>query len=161
MTSQPADEDILIDTARAERGQHRSGASMAALLGIAVIFGAAGVLLVIVPHVIGALLPGPLALLGGFSIPVLVTLGIAALAIAGLFLLVAIASSPLTAWGNTMPGNCPRCGESRLRSDIVPSSDTTDGPRGVVTLCENRACDYATARVTRASSLSPSPRTCL
>jgi hypothetical protein len=25
------------------------------------------------------------------------------------------------------------------------------GPRGIVTLCENPDCDYATARVTRAS----------
>ena len=156
MTSQPADEDILIDAARAERGQHRSGASMAALLGVAVLFGAIGILLILVPHVVSMLLPGPLALLGGFSIPVLVTLGIAALAIAGLFLLGALASSPLASWGNAMPGNCPRCGQSRLRSDIVPGSTSgrsSEGPRGVVTLCENPECDYATAQVTR-----PSPR---
>jgi hypothetical protein len=155
MTSQPADEDILIDAARAERGQHRSGASMAALLGVAVLFGAIGILLILVPHVVSMLLPGPLALLGGFSIPVLVTLGIAALAIAGLFLLGALASSPLASWGNAMPGNCPRCGQSRLRSDIVPGSTggrSSEGPRGVVTLCENPECDYATARVTRPST---------
>jgi hypothetical protein len=155
MTSQPADEDILIDAARAERGRHRSGASMAALLGVAVFFGAIGIGLIVVPHLIGALLPGPLALLGGFSIPVLVTLGIAALAIGGLFLIVALASSPLTAWGNAMPGKCPRCGESRLRSDIVPSAASespSTGPRGLVTLCESPDCDYATARVTRPSS---------
>ncbi|HUN37720.1 MAG TPA: hypothetical protein VMU95_37475 [Trebonia sp.] len=152
MTSQPADEDILIDAARSERGQHRSGASMAAFVGIAVVFGAIGILLIVVPHLVTALLPGPLALLGGVSFPVLATLGIVALAIAGLFLLVALVSSPMTAWGNTMPGSCPQCGESRLRSDIVPSAATTDGPRGVVTLCENRDCDYATARVTRRSA---------
>jgi len=158
MTSQPADENILIDAARAERGQHRSGASMAALLGIAVLFGAIGVLLIIVPHLVTALLPGPLALLGGLSIPVLVTLGVVALAIAGLFLLFALASSPLTAWGNAMPGKCPSCGQSRLRSDMVPSSTSAtpgEGPRGLVTLCENPDCDYAAARVTRPSSLSP------
>jgi hypothetical protein len=155
MTSQPADEDILIDAARAERGQHRSGASMAALLGIAVVFGGAGILLVVVPHLLSALLPGPLALLGSASIPVLITLGIVALAIAGLFLLGAFASSPLASWGNAMPGNCPQCGQARLRSDTVPGSTSAkpgDSPRGVVTLCENRECDYATARVTRASS---------
>jgi len=152
MTSQPADEDILINAARSERGQHRSGASMAALLGIAVLFGAIGILLIALPHVVTAFLPGPLALLGGFSLPILVTLGVVALAIAGLFLLVALASSPMTAWGSTMPGACPRCGQNRLRSDIVPSAATTEGPRGVVTLCENRECDYATARVTRASA---------
>jgi hypothetical protein len=120
-----------------------------------VFFGAIGAALIVVPHLIGALLPGPLALLGGFSIPVLVTLGIAALAVAGLFLIVALASSPLTAWGNSMPGKCPRCGESRLRSDIVPSATSespSTGPRGLVTLCENPDCDYATARVTRPSS---------
>jgi predicted small integral membrane protein len=157
MTSQPADEDILIDAARAERNQHRSGASMAALLGIAVFFGAVGIVLIVVPHVLSGLLPGPLALLGGFSIPVLLTLGIGAMAIAGLFLLVALASSPMTAWGNAMPGKCPRCGEARLRSDIVPSTTSesaSGGPRGLVTLCDNRECDYTAARVTRASRTS-------
>jgi hypothetical protein len=157
MTTQPADEDVLIDAARAERRQHRSGASMAALLGVAVLFAAIGILLIVIPHLVSALLPGPLALLGGFSIPVLVTLGIAALAIAGLFLLGALASSPLASWGNTMPGNCPRCGQARLRSDMVPGSASatpSSGPRGVVTLCENPECDYATARVTRASRSS-------
>ncbi len=154
MTSQLADEDILIQAARAERGQHRSGASMAALLGMAVCFAAVGGLLIVVPHVVSRLLPLPLALLGGFSVPVLVTLGIAALAIAGLFLLGAFASSPLASWGNALPGNCPRCGQPRLRSDTVPgstSANLSDGPRGIVTLCENPECDYATARVTRPS----------
>jgi hypothetical protein len=162
MTSQPADEDILIDAARAERRQHRSGASMAALVGVAVIFGVIGIALIIIPHLVTVFLPGPLALLGGVGIPVLFTLGIVALAIAGLFLVGALASSPLASWGNSMPGKCPRCGQSRLRSDIVPGSASgspSDGPRGVVTLCENQECDYATARVTRASSLCLSLRT--
>jgi hypothetical protein len=157
MTTQPADEDILIDAARAERRQHRSGTSMAASLGAAVAFGAVGVALIAIPHLVAALLPGPLKLIGGFGIPVLVTLGIVALAIAGLFLLGALASSPLASWGSSLPGNCPRCGQARLRSDTVPSSTSpgpAGGPRGVVTLCENPDCDYATARVTRASSLS-------
>ena len=155
MTSQPADEDILIEAARAERGQHRSGASMAGMLGVAVIFGLAGGLLVFVPHVITALLPGPLALLGGMSLPILVTLGIVALAIAGLFLVAALASSPFASWGNAVSGDCPRCGQSRLRSDMVPgvaSEALKGGPRGIVTLCENPDCDYASASVTRASA---------
>src|ERR1700757_746467 len=76
MTSQPTDEDILIREARAERGQHRSGASMAAMLGVAVVFGTVGFLLIFVPHIVRVLLPGPLALLGFFSLPILVTLGI-------------------------------------------------------------------------------------
>jgi hypothetical protein len=120
----------------------------------AVAFGAAGGVLVFIPHLITALLPGPLALLGAFSVPILVTLGIVALAIAGVFLLAGLASSPLASWGNAMPGECPRCGESRLRSDTVPgpaSGTPADGPRGIVTLCENPDCDYASARVTRAS----------
>ena len=155
MTSQPTDEDILIRAARAERGQHRSGASMAAMLGVAVVFGVVGGLLIFVPHLISMLLPGPLALLGAFSVPVLVTLGIGAFVIAGFFLLGAFASSPLASWGNAVPGNCPRCGQPRLRSDMVPSStsgNAGDGPRGLVTLCENPDCEYATARVTRASA---------
>jgi hypothetical protein len=153
--SQPADEDILIQAARAERGQHRSGTSMAAMLGVALAFGVVGGLLVVVPHVIIHLLPGPLSLLGGFSLPILVTLGIVALAIAGLFLLVALASSPLASWGNALPGDCPRCGQARLRSDIVPGSTGAKldgGLRGIVTLCETPDCDYATARVTRPAS---------
>jgi len=154
MTSQPSDEDILIQEARAERGQHRSGASMAAMLGVAVLFAVVGCLLIFVPHIVSVLLPGPLALLGAFSLPVLVTLGMVALAIAGMFLLAGLASSPLASWGNAMPGSCPTCGQPRLRSDVVPGTAgeaRRDGPRGVVTLCENPDCDYATARVTRAS----------
>jgi len=155
MTSQSADEEILIQAARAERKQHRSGASMAAMLGVAVVFGAAGGMLVFVPHVITALLPGPLAILGGLSLPILVTLGIIAWAIAGLFLLAAFASSPLASWGNAVKGDCPSCGQPKLRSDMVPgvaAEKLSGGVRGVVTLCENPDCGYATARVTRASS---------
>jgi hypothetical protein len=155
MTNHPeADEDILIRAARAERGRHRSGASMAAMLGVAVAFGVVGCLLIFVPHIITALLPGPLALLGAFSVPILVTLGIVALVIAGLFFLGGLSASPLASWGSKLPGDCPRCGQPKLRSDIVDgSTDGTaaGGPRGVVTLCENPDCDYARARVTRAS----------
>jgi hypothetical protein len=152
MTSQPADEDILIQAARAERGQHRSGASMVGMLGAAVAFGVVGCALIAVPRLIGML--GPLRLVGGFSVPIFITLGIIALGTAGFFLLAAFASSPLASWGNKLPGNCPNCGQPRLRSDTVPggtSGTVRDAPRGVVTLCETPGCDYATARVTRAS----------
>jgi len=154
MTTQPADEDTLIQTARAERSQHRSGASMVGMLGVALAFGAVGCLLVFVPRLISMLLPGPLRLLGGFSVPVFITLGILSLGIAGFFLLAAFASSPLASWGNKVPGDCPSCGQPRLRSDTVPgraSGTVKDGPRGIVTLCETPGCDYAAARVTRAS----------
>ena len=155
MTTQPADEDILIQEARAERGQHRSGASMVAMLGVAVIFGVVGGLLIFVPRLIAMLLPVPPSLLlWGFSGPILITLGIVALGIAGFFLLAAFASSPLASWGNKLPGDCPSCGQPRLRSDTVPggtSGTVRDAPRGIVTLCETPGCDYAAARVTRAS----------
>lgn len=154
MTTQPADEDTLIQAARVERGQHRSGASMFAMLGVAVAFGVVGCLLIFLPHLISMLLPGPLRLLGGFSIPAFIALGIGALGIAGFFLLAALASSPLASWGNKVPGDCPSCGQSRLRSDTVPggmSGNVRDAPRGVVTLCETPGCDYAAARVTRPS----------
>jgi hypothetical protein len=156
--NQSADEDFLIRAARAERGRHRSGASMGAMLGTAVAFGAVGSLLIFVPALVRTLLPGPLALLGGFSLPILVTLGIVAFAIAGMFLLGALASSPLASWGNAVPGNCPSCGQPRLRSDMVPGStgeNLKGGARGIVTLCENPDCDYAAARVTRASGVTP------
>jgi hypothetical protein len=158
MTSQPTDEAILIKAALTERRQHRSGASMAAMLGVALAFGVVGGVLVFVPHVLASLLPGPLALLGASSIPVLVTLGVVAFAIAGFFLLGALASSPLASWGSAVPGNCPRCGQPRLRSDMVPGAaarDPGDGPRGIVTLCESPDCGYATARVTRPSGATP------
>jgi hypothetical protein len=156
--NQSADEDSLIRAARAERRQHRSGASMGAMLGAAAAFGVVGSLLIFVPALVRTLLPGPLALLGGSSLPILVTLGIVAFAIAGMFLLGGLASSPLASWGSALPGNCPRCGEARLRSDMVPGStgdNLGDGPRGIVTLCENRDCSYAAARVTRASGATP------
>lgn len=151
--TQPADEDTLIQAARAERGQHRSGASMFAMLGVAVAFGVVGCLLLFLPHLVSLLLPGPLRLLGGFSMPIFITLGVVALGIAGFFLLAAFASSPLASWGNKVAGECPACGQPRLRSDIVPSGTgrVADAPRGIVTLCETPGCDYAAARVTRAS----------
>ena len=154
MTTRPSDEDTLIQMARAERRQHRSGASMVAMLGVAAAFGVVGCLLIFVPHLVTMFLPGPFSLLGGFSVPIFVTLGILALGIAGFFLLAAFASSPLASWGNKLPQDCPSCGQPRLRSDTVPggtSGPVRDAPRGVVTLCETPGCDYATARVTRAS----------
>ena len=45
-------------------------------------------------------------------------------------------------------------GQPRLRSDTVPgatSGNVRDAPRGIVTLCGTPGCDYAAARVTRAS----------
>jgi hypothetical protein len=155
MTTQPSDEDTLIQTARAERKQDRSGASMFALLGIAVAFGAVGSALVALPHLFTRLLPLPISILGGFSGVVFTTLGVAGLGIAGFFLLAAVASNPAASWGNKVPGNCPTCGESRLRVGTVPSGTSgtaTGAPRGAVTLCETPGCDYATARVTRPST---------
>ena len=153
MTTQPADEDILIQAARAERGQHRSGASMVGMLGVAAAFGVVGCVLIFVPHLIASLLPLPLhLLLGGFSLPIFTTLGVLGLGIAGFFLLAAFASSPLASWGNKVPGSCPSCGQARLRSGTVPggTSGTVRGAlRGIVTLCETPGCDYAAARVTR------------
>jgi hypothetical protein len=125
------------------------------MLGAAVAFGAAGGLLIAVPRLIAMLLPLPISLLlGGFSVPVFITLGVVALGIAGFFLLAAFASSPLASWGNKLPGDCPSCGQPRLRSDTVPggtSGTVRDAPRGIVTLCETPGCNYAAARVTRAS----------
>jgi hypothetical protein len=157
MTTQPADEDILIEAARDERGRHRSGASMVSMLAIAVAFGVVGCLLIFGPRLVSALLPGPLRFLLGFSFFVSVP-GIVALAIAGFFLLAAFASSPLASWGNKVPGDCPSCGQPHLRSDMVPSpnaasanANASQSPRGVVTLCETPGCDYTAASVLRPS----------
>jgi len=155
MTTQPADEEILIQMARAERRQHRSGVSMFGMLGVAGAFGVVGGLLIFLPHLVSRVLPGPLRfLLGAFSLPLFITVGIIALLIAVFFLLAAFASSPFASWGNKVAGDCPSCGQPKLRSDKVPgaaSGNVADAPRGVVTLCETRGCDYAAARVTRAS----------
>jgi hypothetical protein len=154
MATQSSDEDILIQAARSERSQHRSGASMVGMLGVAIAFGVVGCLLIFVPHVISMLLPGPLRVLGGFSVPILTTLGILGLGIAGFFLLAAFASSPLASWGNTVSGDCPSCGQARLRSGTVSGGTggaVREAPRGIVTLCETPGCDYAAVRVTRAS----------
>jgi hypothetical protein len=128
---------------------------MVGMLGVAAAFGVVGCLLLLVPRLIAMFLPLPISLLlGGFSIPVFITLGTIALGIAGFFLLAGFASSPLASWGNKLPGDCPSCGQAHLRSDMVPgatSGTVKDGPRGIVTLCETPGCDYATARVTRAS----------
>jgi hypothetical protein len=154
MTTQPSDEDTLIQLARAERRQHRSGASMVAMLGVAAAFGVVGCLLIFVPHLITMFLPGPFSLLGGFSVPIFVTLGVLALGIAGFFLLAAFASSPLASWGSKLPQDCPSCGQPGLRSARVPggaSGTAADAPHGIVTLCEAPGCEYAAARVTRPS----------
>jgi hypothetical protein len=157
MTTQPSDEDVLIQAARGERGEQQSGRSMGASLGVAIALAAVGGVLVFVPRVISMLLPGPLRLLG-FGVPILMIVGIVAFAIAGLFLLSALASSPLASWGSAVPGNCPQCGESRLRSDTVPGpagGNLKEAPRGIVTLCETPGCDYAAARVTRRTGTTP------
>jgi hypothetical protein len=156
MTIQPSDEDILIQAARAERRQHRSGASMVGMLAVAATFGVLGCLLLFGPHLIAMVLPGPLRFLAGFS-ALLIPLGVVALAMAGFFALAAFASSPAAAWGSKAPGDCPTCGQPGLRSDMVPSAasrNVRDAPRGIVTLCETSGCDYAAARVTRASGAS-------
>src|SRR5262249_1151978 len=143
MTTQPSDEDILIQAARAERGQHRSGASMAGMLAVAALFGGAGAPPIFLPPLI-ALVPPPCSV----SAAIMITLGVVAFAIAGFFVLAALASSPLASWGSPVPGVCPTCGQPRLRSDSVPGPSggtLRGGLRGVVTLCETRDCDYASA----------------
>jgi hypothetical protein len=154
MTNQPSDEDILIQAARAERKQYRSGASMFGMLGVAAAFGATGGVLIFGSHLVTRFLAGPFSLLGGFSMPIFTTLGVVALGIAVFFLLAAFASSPLAAWGERLPSDCPTCGQHGLRSGAVSgrTGDTAgNGPRGIVTLCEAPGCSYAAARVTRAS----------
>jgi len=125
------------------------------MLGAAAAFGVVGGLLIFVPHVLTTILPGVLGLLGFFSVPIFTTLGILSIGIAGFFLLAAFASSPLASWGTKAPGACPVCGQARLRSDTVPRGTVGGAPRGVVTLCETSGCDYAAARVTRASGGTP------
>ena len=154
MTTQPADEDTLIQAARAERSQHRSGASMVAMLGVAVALGVAGCLLIFVPHLVTMLLPGPLRLLGGLLGDCLhhpghccprdrrvLPAGGACVESAGLV-------------GEQAAGGLPELWPASVALDTVPggtSGTVRDAPRGIVTLCETPGCNYAAARVTRAS----------
>ena len=142
MTTQPADEDTLIQAARAERRQHRSGASMVAMLGVAVALGVAGCLLIFVPHLVTMLLPRPISLLLGASR--------------------CLSSSPWASSSSASPGSScwrrlrrarwpregtgcrelPELRPASVRSDTVPgrARATSDAPRGVVTLCETPGC---------------------
>jgi hypothetical protein len=149
-----SDEEALIRSAIRKRRARRSGRTMIATLGVALIFGLIGwVTLFQLRPVIRSI---PL-LPTGSVLSVLLAIGLGAFAIAALLIVGALVfANPTAPWGTAIPGTCPRCEQSRLREDTVQpiqvaNSRGVSGPKGIVILCETRGCDYATARVTTAA----------
>lgn len=148
------DEDLLIEAARRERRNRRSGRNLLLALAVAAVCTVIGWVLVFqVRPFVKAI---PFLPLGGVSRWLLV-IGIVAFAIAGLVVAGALLlANPRKPWGDPVVGACPVCGSWTLRQDTVapagPATGTsTSSPKGVVTLCATKGCAYASATVTTAS----------
>jgi hypothetical protein len=153
------DEDLLIDDAVSARKSHTRGYNLLATLSLAAVFAAigAGVLFWLRPLIKSI----PFLPLGsvttGLLIVGLVAFGIAALLVAGSFFV----ANPWSRWGDSVSGTCPLCGKRSLRQEKVehsgwedgrPEAGVKKGPRGIVTLCETKGCNYAAAKVTSPSA---------
>lgn len=148
------DEDLLIEAAKRERRNRRSGRSLLLALAVAAVFVVIGWVLVFrVRPLIKAI---PFLPLGNVTSWLLVA-GIVAFVIAGLTVAGALLlANPRKRWGDPVVGGCPACGNWTLRQDATaPAGPGAGGlrnaPRGVVTLCDSNGCDYASATVTTAS----------
>jgi hypothetical protein len=148
------DEDLLIEAAKRERRNRRSGRNLLLALAVAAVFAVIGwVLLFRVRPFVKSIPFLPLGTVTGW----LLVIGIVAFAIAGLVVAGAfLAGNPRKHWGDPVAGACPSCGSWTLRQNtMAPAGPGTDGirtaPKGVVTLCDTKGCDYASATVTTAS----------
>ena len=148
------DEDLLIEAAKRERRNRRSGRNLILALAVAAVCAVIGWVLVFrVRAFVKAI---PFLSLGTVS-GLLLFAGIAAFVIAGLIVAGALlAANPRKRWGDPVVGACPACGSWTLRQDtVVPAGPVTgsltNAPKGVVTLCDTKGCDYASATVTTAS----------
>jgi hypothetical protein len=149
------DEDLLIEAAKRERRNRRSGRNMLLALAAAAVCVIVGWLLVFrVRPLVKAI---PFLPLGGVTSWLLI-IGIVAFVIAGLIVAGAfLMANPRKQWGDPAVGACPVCGSWTLRQDTVsptgPGTSSLKGnPRGLVTLCDTKGCSYASATVTTASS---------
>jgi hypothetical protein len=148
------DEDLLIEAAKRERTNRRSGRNLLLALVVAAVCAVIGWVLVF--RVRAFLEAIPFLPLGTVTSWLLV-IGIAAFVIAGLIVAGALLlASPRKRWGDPVAGACPACGRWTLRQDtVVPAGPGSGGlrnaPKGVVTLCETKGCAYAGATVTTAS----------
>jgi len=148
------DEDLLIEAAKRERRNRRSGRNLLLALAVAAVCAVIGWVLV---FRVRAFLKGipflPLGTVTGW----LLVIGIAAFVVAGLIVAGALlAANPSKRWGDPVAGACPACGSWTLRQNTVSPAGPDTGslrnpPKGVVTLCDTKGCTYATATVTTAS----------
>ena len=148
------DEDLLIEAAKREQRNRRSGRNLLLALLMAAVCAAIGWVLVF--RVRAFVKTIPFLPLGGVT-SWLLFIGIVAFVIAGLIVAGGLlAANPRKRWGAPVAGACPACGSWTLRQDtVVPAGPGTgglrNGPKGVVTLCDTKGCAYASATVTTAS----------
>ncbi len=141
------DEDLLIEAARRERRNRRSGRNLLLALAVAAACAATGWVLVF--RVRAMLQAIPFLPLGTVSRWLLV-IGIIAFVVAGLIAVGAVLmANPRKRWGDPVVGGCPACGNWTLRQGTVAPAG--QGPKGVVILCDTRGCTHASATVTTAS----------
>ena len=144
------DEALLIEAARRERRNRRSGRSLLLALAVAAVF--AGLGWVLAFRVRGFLRAIPFLPLGAVTKWLLV-IGIIAFVVAGLIVVGALLmANPRKRWGEPLVGACPACGNWTLRQGSV--TPVGHGPKGVVILCDTRGCTHASATVTTASHAS-------
>src|SRR5579859_3267578 len=148
------DEDLLIEAAKRERRNLRSGRNLIfALIAAAVCAGIGWVLIFRVRSFLKAIPFLPLGTVTNWLLLIgIVAFVIAGLIVAGAFLL----ANPRKRWGDPAVGGCPTCGNWTLRQDTVVATgsgavDLKTQPKGVVTLCDTKGCNYASATVTTAS----------
>ena len=142
-----ADEDLLIEAARREHRNRRSGRNLLLALVVAAVCAVIGWVLVFrVRAFVKAI---PFLPLGTVTSWLLIA-GIAAFVIAGLIVAGALVlANPRKRWGDPLVGGCPACGNWTLRQGTV--APVGHGPKGVVILCDTRGCTHASATVTTAS----------
>ncbi len=141
------DEDLLIEAARRERRNRRSGRNLLLALAVAVAFAATGWVLVF--RVRAFLQAIPFLPLGTVTRSLLV-IGIIAFVVAGLIVVGAVLmANPRKRWGDPVVGGCPACGNWTLRQGTAAPAG--QGPKGVVILCDTKGCAHASATVTTAS----------
>lgn len=149
-----ADEELLIEAARKKRQARRSGRTLIITWVIGLALGVAGwaVLFQVRPFIksipflpLGSVLAG------------LLWIGLAAFALAAILLAGGwFFARPNRPWGKEVAGVCPKCESLSLREDTIEVEKRDPagfnvGPKGLVTLCTTKRCDYANARVTTAS----------
>jgi hypothetical protein len=141
------DEALLIEAARRERRNRRSGRNLLLALAVAAVCAATGWVLVF--RVRAFLKAIPFLPLGTVTSWLLV-IGIIAFVVAGLIVVGALLmANPRKRWGDPVVGGCPACGNWTLRqATVAPAGQSA---RGVVILCDTKGCTHASATVTTAS----------